>query len=156
MIAASLLGLAVLGGLGVAFATARRRRSAGEYEEEYRDLEPEAIAPEQVAPAEPMLARPEPAPVMPAPAFAAAPAAPGAPAVLDSSADREALIARMVAAPPDAENPYTSPAKRRRKARMILAARDQEQAEASSAFDFRSYRPTGSARVDSEVDSVDA
>ena len=54
---------------------------------------------------------------------------------------RQRLLDRMVAAAPDAANPFTSNAARRKRARIILAAREHRQREdATRPFDFRSYR----------------
>jgi hypothetical protein len=56
---------------------------------------------------------------------------------------REALLKRMVAAPPDAANPFHTVKARMRRARMILAARKQALHDrATEAFDWRTYKPS--------------
>ncbi|MFM5908686.1 MAG: hypothetical protein ACKOPO_14050 [Novosphingobium sp.] len=65
---------------------------------------------------------------------------PGGP--VPTGAERCALIARMVAAPPDAANPFRSRKSRRKRARIMLAAHDHRQRQAATEpFDFRTYRP---------------
>jgi len=55
---------------------------------------------------------------------------------------RDALLQRMVDMPPDAENPFRSRKARRRRARIILQTREQQQREAASEpFDWRTYEP---------------
>ena len=57
--------------------------------------------------------------------------------------DRQDLIDRMVAAEPDEANPFTSPKARRRRARLILQARENGQPDdAAKPFDWRSYEPS--------------
>lgn len=54
---------------------------------------------------------------------------------------REALLDRMVAAPPNEENPFTSAKGRRKRARIILQSLDRRTDVASSEpFDWRTYR----------------
>lgn len=60
-----------------------------------------------------------------------------------SGAERQALLERMVAAPPDAANPFRTVKARMRRARMILAARKQAlRDQATEAFDWRTYQPS--------------
>ncbi|PSO10669.1 hypothetical protein C7E20_15725 [Sphingobium sp. AEW4] len=94
----------LLAGLGGA-AMMRRRRPA------------DAVAqPMPVAAAMPVEAAPEP--VRPAPVAPRTAYTPAAPAT-----DEERTIAAMVAAPPSAENPFLTHAKRLRRARFLLAER---------------------------------
>lgn len=61
--------------------------------------------------------------------------------------DREALLDRMVAAEPDAENPFTTNKARRRRARLILQAREAEQnGDNARSFDWRTYEPSAKPR----------
>lgn len=55
--------------------------------------------------------------------------------------DRRALLDAMVAAPPDAANPFTSRKARLRRARLILQCRELRQTDCEP-FDWRTYRPT--------------
>lgn len=53
------------------------------------------------------------------------------------------LIRRMIAAPPDAANPFTSTKARRRRARIILQSREASLREESQRpFDWRTYTPS--------------
>ena len=62
---------------------------------------------------------------------------------IPAGAAREALLERMVAADPDAENPFTSHKARLHRARLILAGREQAlKDKATEPFDWRSYRPS--------------
>jgi hypothetical protein len=83
--------------------------------------------------------------------FVAAPTAEPAPFVMpagpvpEARAERDALLEEMVAARPDAENPFTSRKARLRRARIILQSREQHQKEdATKPFDWRTYRPSTS------------
>jgi hypothetical protein len=59
--------------------------------------------------------------------------------------ERDALLERMVAAPPDSENPFTSRKGRMRRARLILQRLEHEQREqATKPFDWRTYQPSTS------------
>lgn len=59
-----------------------------------------------------------------------------------TGAARQALIDRMVAAAPDASNPFTSQKSRRKRARILLASAEHRQRlVATEPFDFRSYAP---------------
>lgn len=113
--------LIVLGGVGLALS--RRRRV---YEEDADFVPPVASRP---------VAAPQPeARVVPV-APAVAPSAPvaSAPALrtgsLATASDRQALIERIVASPPDEANPFTSVKARRRRARIMVQSM---QASASS------------------------
>lgn len=65
--------------------------------------------------------------------------------VPDNREERDALLERMVAAEPDAENPFTSRKGRMRRARLILQAREHEQKQAEAQpFDWRTYQPSTS------------
>jgi len=56
---------------------------------------------------------------------------------------RQQLLSDMVAAEPDASNPFRSPKSRRRRARVILQHREHLQRQGSDQrFDWRTYRPT--------------
>ncbi len=57
--------------------------------------------------------------------------------------DRQDLLDRMVAAAPDETNPFTSRKARRRRARLLLQAREDAQRSdaATKPFDWRSYEP---------------
>ena len=60
-----------------------------------------------------------------------------------TGAERRELIEGMVAAPPDARNPFKSAKARRRRARIMLASHEQRLREqARESFDFRTYRPS--------------
>ena len=65
--------------------------------------------------------------------------------VPQTRAARDALLERMVSAPPDEANPFTSRRARMRRARIILQSReiDQKQ-EATRPFDWRTYEPSTS------------
>ncbi|MFM6933024.1 MAG: hypothetical protein ACKOUT_12365 [Novosphingobium sp.] len=59
-----------------------------------------------------------------------------------TGAERQALIERMVAAAPDASNPFHSRKTRRKRARIMLASAEHRQRTAATEpFDFRSYAP---------------
>ena len=59
-----------------------------------------------------------------------------------TGAERQALIERMVAAAPDAANPFHSRKTRRKRARIILASAEHRQRQtATEPFDFRNYAP---------------
>jgi hypothetical protein len=59
-----------------------------------------------------------------------------------TGAERQALIERMVAASPDASNPFHSRKTRRKRARILLAAAEHRQRQAATEpFDFRKYAP---------------
>lgn len=100
--------------LGVAVITLRRRRRP--YEEDVDFVPPVIVPPARAEGRPPMAARMvamQP-PVMPRPAGVMPTVAPA------GAREREALIERMVAAAPDASNPFTSRKARRRRARLIM------------------------------------
>lgn len=138
---AGLLGLLAVAGLGgAALIAARSRRRL--------PVEDEAFEP---AP----LAQPVPVPVPVAAAIPAIVAEPERPAAsperfampagpVPSGTERDALLQRMVAAPPDAANPFVSRKRRVHRARVLLAERERELRDRSTEpFDWRSYRPSG-------------
>jgi len=162
-LAALLLVLIVGSGAYLAIRARRRRRDDDVYDleaaEAYDDpqaalaaneptggLVPEAPLPafatvEDVA-GEPVVRQPEPATV-PAPER---PSATLDEPVPQSRAARDALLEEMVAAPPDADNPFTSRKARMRRARIILQSREVDQREhATQPFDWRTYKPSTSA-----------
>jgi hypothetical protein len=70
-----------------------------------------------------------------------------------SGTDREALLQRMVAAPPDEANPFTSPRSRRKRARLILQHREHlQQTQGAGSFDWRTYRSSKPAVADQETE----
>lgn len=144
IIAASILGVI---GLGIAgfVATRRRRRDEVVYDEVYEpDLAYAADAPTTSIPDELAVRPQDRAYAAAAPVGAAAFTMPHGP--VPSGEARERLLAEMVAAEPDEANPFTSAKARRRRARIILQAREQEQSQQAAApFDWRTYRsPTSS------------
>ncbi|MCW1402059.1 hypothetical protein OKA06_06870 [Novosphingobium sp. MW5] len=59
---------------------------------------------------------------------------------IPTGGERQALIERMVAAAPDASNPFRSRKTRRKRARILLAAAEHRQRTAATEpFDFRKY-----------------
>lgn len=146
---AALVGIGLAGGIGLtlanARANARRRRESLTVEHvAYGDAvasptpaEPEVAQPAVIeAPVEHPLHQPFASRFSPAPAMTFSPAGP-----VPKGDAREELIARMVEAEPDAENPFTSTKSRRRRARMILSRREVEQRRsATEPFDWRTYR----------------
>lgn len=105
--------LLVLGGIGLAMT--RRRRA---YEADVDFVPPVTSRPPARPLAETRAALPAPrmVPMVPtAPALAMTPIAPMA-----STSEREALVERIVASPPDAANPFTSRKARRRRARIMV------------------------------------
>ncbi|HEX7752755.1 MAG TPA: hypothetical protein VF440_10170, partial [Novosphingobium sp.] len=151
---AGLLGLlGALGLAGVGVLALRRRRDADEDE-------PLADTPlTAAAAAAPIVATPAAAPVAfpaglrqlaNADAAFAMPAGP-----VPTGAAREALLDRMVAAEPDAANPFTTPKARRRRARLLLQQREAALSrDARTPFDWRTYDPAahkdGAAPEDAE------
>ncbi|QGN55959.1 hypothetical protein [Novosphingobium sp. Gsoil 351] len=162
LLLAGLAGALGLGAIGL-FAAARRRRRAepdyavADYEPVSESIVPVAEVPQPVEPThieEP--ARVTPRNIdLPQPRYAtlAAPAFTplkswSEPKVqraqpLDDRAfnlNREALLDRMVAAEPDANNPFTSAKARRKRARIMLQSMDNdrwEDAELAPGFDWR-------------------
>lgn len=104
--------LLVLG--GVAFAATRRRRIW----EADADFVPPVIERPGMKPAveRPVVAAPD----------AAAPSVMANTPTATTADERAELIDRMVASPPDARNPFTSPKARRRRARLIVQSMDRE------------------------------
>lgn len=66
--------------------------------------------------------------------------------------ERDELLKRMVAAPPDAANPFVSRKRRVQRARILLAERERELRDRSTEpFDWRTYRPTGANAPSAEA-----
>ena len=156
--------LAALGLGGLALFVARRRRKPDEVAEVIVAHEPIPVLPPRAAALKPVLT---PAPAFMAPAMSlqqfaqpatqdatgtvgqqiARPAwqeprrAAAAPNLGQSSQlNREALLTRMVAAEPDANNPFTSGKARRRRARLMLQSMDNhrwDDADLAEGFDWR-------------------
>jgi len=123
------LGASILVLGGVAMALRRRRRP---YEDDV-----DFVPPVVVSPARPAMQRTVAAP---RPTVAYTPTVAAMPPVAPSSAsEREALLDRMVAASPDAANPFTSRKARRRRARLILQSMPAQStpAQASVASSMR-------------------
>jgi hypothetical protein len=71
-----------------------------------------------------------------------------------ASLNRQALIERMVAAEPDANNPFTSPGARRRRARLMLQSMESDRwddAELAPGFDWREMAQAAAEREDAKV-----
>lgn len=148
--ALALAGALAALGAGAIFAMTRRRRRVVAVDD--RVIEPTTRAP--------FVPR-EPAPVVettaqrsayaaPTMAVAAAPVASAQSRWNDGpvpmGTERHAMIESMVAAAPDASNPFRSAKARRRRARLILQGREQRlQDKAQQPFDFRQYRPSENA-----------
>ena len=138
LLLAGLVGALGLGAIGLFAATHRRRSepedSVVEYEPVSEPVEPAAEAPQRYA-------------TLAAPAFTplkswSEPRVPQA-QPSDSSApnlNRAALIDRMVAAEPDANNPFTTAKARRHRARLMLQSMESDRwddAELAPGFDWR-------------------
>ncbi|MFD2578135.1 hypothetical protein ACFSTD_04890 [Novosphingobium colocasiae] len=177
MIVAGIGLLAVLGIGGAAYAMTRRRRIEDEplTREDVAPYEPVAREPAPVAstPAHNMrverdvFAARERAAAFAAPAGASLTAPVLAPVLERSAAtvaetrrdamqgpvpmgeDRQALLDQMVAAEPDALNPFGSRKARLRRARLILQHREHLQTQ-GKPFDWRTYRPTSGQPADRE------
>ncbi len=118
---AGLLGIGVIGGAGVLAMRRRRSVVADDVWEEEAVVDPEPTSPK----------------AQPAGSRFRMPAGP-----VPTGAAREALIARMAEAEPDEANPFTSLKARRRRARMILNAREIAlRDKATAPFDWRRYEP---------------
>ena len=136
------LGGVLIAGALAGMAMARlRRRALTDYNALYAgdDHSDAGAAPIPAAPAasvQPMVA----APASQARAWQEPVAIPAGPVA--SRDEREALLRRMVAAQPDASNPFTSHKARRKRARMLLASHDLRRQQSSvQPFDFRTYQP---------------
>lgn len=125
-------GLAVIAALGLGGLVAARRRRP--YTRAVEATEPGLPAPDPRTSA--MRAAAPLASVEPVVASPAAVAPPAQPVIADDG-NREAAIARMVAAAPDAANPFTSRKARRRRARLIL----QSEAARRAAAERTAIRP---------------
>ena len=148
--------LAALGIVGLGLFATRRRRTIVT-----KDGAPVILEPIDAAPAFAMPAFAAP-PIVPQPAYAtydlAEPAAENARTMpghgvsmpdgpVPTGEARQRLIDRMVAAAPDAANPFTSVKGRRHRARLILQARAHEQQQAGQdGFDWRNH-PTSPSRA---------
>lgn len=151
--------LAAIGLGGIAFLVMgmrRRRRTASEVEVHDYTPEPAVTGLQQpvVMTETPVRANPvydvadHPAqPAMASPTMTAPRSAPTEAFAMGSGPfptdDRQHLIDRMVAAEPDEANPFTSRKARRRRARLLLQARENGQpGDAAKPFDWRSYEPS--------------
>jgi hypothetical protein len=146
-IAAAVLALAGLGIAGFIAVRRRRRHEEALYDAVY---EPEAddVSEAPMTSIGDELAFREPEPALAAPA----PVPEGA---VPTGEARQQLIAQMAAAPPVEANPFTSYRARRKRARIILQAREHELREqAAQPFDWRTYRPP--ATHDPALPLVDA
>lgn len=149
---AGLLAALGLGAAGIAATRARRRRNAT-----MEDRAPEVVPIVATPPAEPARFPEGLRHAAQAPVRTAEPVARSAASMPDGAVPtgeaRQALIDRMVAQAPDAENPFTSIKSRRKRARLILQAREARQAaDASQPFDWRTYKPSD-RKVDAEAPS---
>lgn len=146
-ILAALLGVAGLGAAG--FLALRFRRRADEVVEDgYAPAMPMsgdgAVPLPAEPPAEPVVTRSVDAdplpPVVPQRSVAGDPfAMPAGP--VPTGVARQRLLGQMVAAAPDEANPFTSGNARRKRARIILQAREKRlRDEATQPFDWRTYR----------------
>jgi len=145
--------LALLGAGGTAFAwwTLRRRKSA------FERSRPEVIVPYSPPVREPVAEQSRVA-VQPAPLPAATSIADDQTALplslapqtvgkLPTGSARQALLERMVAAAPDEANPFVSRKARRKRARIILQARDYREREADAGgFDWRTHSGSATQR----------
>lgn len=134
------LGASILVLGGVAMALRRRRRP---YEDDVDFTPPMVVPPVQRAVASPR------------PTVAYAPTATTTAAVAPASpSEREALLDRMVAAAPDAANPFTSRKARRRRARLILQSMPTQPTPPTEATSMRAepkapvFAPTERSLVD--------
>jgi hypothetical protein len=147
LIAAVALGVVGLG-LAGAVALRRRRRHEAELYDEVYETEPQFVAEAPVTsiPDELAVGSAEPA-IAPAAQPVAIPAGP-----VPTGEARQRLLDEMTAAAPDEANPFTSSKARRKRARIILQAREHEQS--TEPFDWRTYRspavhdPAHPAKVD--------
>ncbi|MEW9855145.1 hypothetical protein [Novosphingobium sp. M1R2S20] len=116
---AGILAALGLGAAGYAAMRSRRRRRSDALDD---------------PPAEPQIGHTAPVPTT-------ATAAAARPAMAAPFGSRAELLDRMVAAEPDAANPFTSGKARRRRARLILQQRDAQIERDTAQFDWRTYRP---------------
>lgn len=138
-------------GAGAIFAMTRRRRRVGAVDD--RAIEPTTRAPFVPRETAPVVETPAQRSTYAAPAAAVAAAPVAASAQnrwndgpVPMGSDRHAMIESMVAAAPDASNPFRSAKARRRRARLVLQGREQRlQDKAQQPFDFRQYRPSENA-----------
>lgn len=142
----ALLAAAGLAGAGLlAMRSRRRARHADEHVDEVVETIPVEAVPVAVA-------VPAAAPVADRPAASperfAMPAGP-----VPTGAERDALLQRMIAAPPDAANPFVSRKRRAQRARILLAQREATlRSRSTEPFDWRTYCATG-ANVAERADS---
>ncbi|MET1757023.1 hypothetical protein ABVV53_16400 [Novosphingobium sp. RD2P27] len=133
---AGLLAALGLGAAGYAAMRSRRRRNGAEVDRADNGV---AAAAAETRSTAPLLA---PAPAVVAPATRSQPHWGSAPpqAVAATSDERSRVLEHMVAAEPDAANPFTSRKARRRRARLLLQAREAEAHQNAARFDWRTYR----------------
>lgn len=169
---AGILAALGIGTVGVVALRSRRREEEEDYEEAYYEKAPAAAPARSYADGPtmtPASAMNEPTgglePELPMPVYAMAEDRVADPAkaieptphpsvaqkigteelVPDTREERDALLEQMVAAEPDAENPFTSRKGRMRRARLILQAREHKQKEAEAQpFDWRTYQTSTS------------
>ena len=166
LILLALGGMAVGGGIAYAATAGKRRRKIQPADSAvYREARNEARAPVRSPLANSSLAatvagadarREANSEVVPAgtPTFAADGPAGATPAAargfseparipagpVPTGAERQSLIERMVAAAPDASNPFHSRKTRRKRARIMLASAERQQRQSAiEPFDFRNY-----------------
>lgn len=156
-----------LGGLAI-FATRRRRRDLDEVEPVIVAHEPVPVRPAAVAAPAPLAAAAtaataaaQPAPVrlqqsvqQSRPMWQEPRRAAASATTQQSFDNRQALLDRMVAAAPDANNPFTSGKARRRRARLMLQSMDNQRwddAQLEPGFDWREQ-----ARATRERETVKA
>ena len=140
---------AVVGVLGLGFAgfVATRRRRKDEvvdddpYETEKQSVDDEpvtSIPAELEVPSEQPAAAYAPVTATTAPAPAMSSSGP-----VPTGEARQQLLDEMVAATPDTANPFTSRPARRKRARIILQAREHRQRQqGDQSFDWRTYQPS--------------
>jgi len=148
IIVASILGVIGLGLAG--FVATRRRQREDDVQDTPYETQPAHVAeaPTTSIPDELAVRAEGHAPAAASTTIAAPPlpSGPLASGPLPSGDERERLLDRMVAAQPDEANPFTSAKARRKRARIILQARESEQGQQSSApFDWRTYRSPASS-----------